>query len=229
MNGFARALHLVGGEFAAPLRAATVRVAAEQGLSPVLIDLSAWSGGSDVLLGLEHAPGVRWHDLDGADGEFDADGLFDRLPVGPLGERVLAHDRHAASPVSDGIVRAAVHALRLSASLLIIDVVSPVASADIHRAGDGLWVIAGDEVRSTAAGVAAAQWFSRHGFVHGTLLLGDGVGGSEDFDTIDGAVRVGRTDRRDLERGVLCGRRRSSLRAPAERMIADLVGSENAA
>ncbi len=232
MNGFANALHLVGGEAAAPLRAAVTRVAAERGLEPVVVDLAPWAGGSDVLLGLEHVAGVRWHDLDGADGEFDADGLLHRLPMGSLGERVLAHDRWAAQPVPDAVVRAAIHALRLSAGLLVVDGPTPTALADVHRHGDAIWVVAGADVRAGAAGVVATQWLSRAGLEHGTVLLHRGRAGDPQGDhlgRIDARVRVTRSDRRDLDNGLLCGRRRSALRAQASRMIDDLLDGSAAA
>lgn len=230
MNGFASALHLIGADVAAPLRAAVVRVAAERGYEPVLVDLDPWAGGSDVLLGLEHVAGVRWHDLDGADGEFDADGLLHRLPAGPLGERVLAHDRWAARPVDPDVVRAAMHALRLSAGLLVVDGAVPADLPELRRPRDRVWVAIGADVRSSAAGIAATQWLSLQGVQHRTVLLHTGAAPEHDeFDRIDELVRVGRSEWRDLDRGVLCGRRNGPLRAFAGRLLDDLVDGQVAA
>lgn len=225
MNSSARAVHVVGGAVAAPIRSALVRVAAERRLDPVAIDLAPWSGGSDVLLGLEHVPGVRWHDLDGADGDFDAAGLMRRLPKGPLGERVLAHDRWVAEPVSPQIVPTAVAALRRSSGVLIIDCDTPLASASVLAEGDAVWLVAAADVCSSAAGVVAAQWFSHRFIDHGTVLVRSGPvrkPAHDEFARIDRVVELGRADRRALEHGELCGRR-GGLRRLAEHVLDELT------
>jgi secretion/DNA translocation related CpaE-like protein len=63
----------------------------------LLVDLDAASGGVDVLLGIEAAPGVRWSGLQLGGGRLDPRELFDRLPRwGPVS--VLAADVRELDP-----------------------------------------------------------------------------------------------------------------------------------
>ncbi|MBD2759868.1 hypothetical protein IEE94_10135 [Yimella sp. cx-573] len=209
-------IHLVGGEAAGLLCSALVRAATELQLHVVVVDRDPWGGGADVLLGLEHLPGVRWHDLHGAAGDFDAQGLLDRLPRGPSGERVLAVDRMHTTPDDPRIADNAVQALTAVGDVLVVLTASAETSARLHRPGDQLWVVAGSDVRSCAAGVAAAQWFSQQRLSFMTAVVDDRSkavtsSSAQEFTRIDRVIPVSRADRRDIERGDLCGRRRWGL------------------
>lgn len=221
----APAIHLIGGP-AAALCSALVRAALEHEAQVVLVDLAPWWGGADVILGLEQVPGVRWHDLDGAAGELDGHGLLHRLPQGACGERVLAHDRWEARACDPEVVVATIDALRAAADLLVVTASAPDSTAAVHRSDDQTWVVAGLGLCESAAGVVAAQWLSRNGHDFATVLVGDGrvsAASYEPFARIHHTVSIDRADRRDLRRGVLCGRRRSDLRRFATGAVADAL------
>lgn len=226
-------IHLVGGEAAGLLCSALVRAAIELQLRVVLVDRDPWGGGADVLLGLEHLPGVRWHDLHGAAGDFDAQGLLERLPRGPGGERVLAVDRMQSTPDDPRIADSAVQALTAVVDVLVVLTASAESSARLHRPGDQLWVVAGSDVRSCAAGVAAAQWFSQQQLSFLTAVVGDRSvtvtpSSAQEFVRIDRVIPVSRSDRRDVERGVLCGRRRRGLGRHARAILKAALSQDGA-
>ncbi len=84
-----------GGVGASSLAAVLARSCADVTLSVGLVDLDVDGGGIDVLMGIEHEPGLRWADLAGESGGFGGADLTSRLPAW-RGVRVLSADLRAA-------------------------------------------------------------------------------------------------------------------------------------
>ena len=74
-----------GGGGATVLSVALATTAAGVGLRCLLVDADPMGAGIDVVLGAEHAEGLRWPDLVGAGGRMDGAALLEALPhVGSL-------------------------------------------------------------------------------------------------------------------------------------------------
>lgn len=69
-----------GGCGASTWAAALAVRAQRAGLRPLLVEATAGGAGLDVLLGLDHEPGVRWGDLRAVSGTVAPEGLLARLP-----------------------------------------------------------------------------------------------------------------------------------------------------
>ena len=110
-----------GGAGASVLAAALARAAAAAGLRCVLVDADPLGGGSDLLLGAEDEPGLRWPDLEGARGVLDSGDLIDRL-ARVDGVHVVSCNRRRAEPVPAEAMRAVVDAAIRMADLVVIDI-----------------------------------------------------------------------------------------------------------
>lgn len=101
-----------GGVGASTLALALCGRAATTGLRAVCVDGQWWSGGLDVVAGLEDRSGLRWADLTRVQGRVDGEALLAELPSA-AGVAVLSVDRgrptrvdlEAARPVLDAIGR----------------------------------------------------------------------------------------------------------------------------
>lgn len=103
-------LGAVGGSGASTFAGCLAGRAAHRGHRSLLADLDPLGGGIDLLLGAEHADGVRWQGLGGADGTLSAGALGKLLPVAH-GVSVLTWDRDRPVPPpsqAGGVVAAAV-------------------------------------------------------------------------------------------------------------------------
>ncbi|WP_347354843.1 hypothetical protein [Intrasporangium sp.] len=70
-----------GGVGASSLAAALAVRSAAAGRSTAVVDLDPWSGGLDVVFGIEQEPGWRWDRLTAASGVVDGERLAARLPA----------------------------------------------------------------------------------------------------------------------------------------------------
>ncbi|MDK6521577.1 hypothetical protein QP173_09320, partial [Aerococcus urinae] len=71
-----------------------VALAREAG-ADLLVDACPYSGGLDLLTGIENKPGARWPDLAAGTGSVDAADLVRALPTTPDGIAVLSEARSA--------------------------------------------------------------------------------------------------------------------------------------
>ena len=110
-----------GGCGASTLAAACALHAAESGWSVGVVDGAAGGAGIDVVLGIEHVPGVRWPDLAGCRGRVDGPGLLSRMPrAGAVA--VLAHCRDSPAQIGADAVRGVFAGLVEVLDLVVVDV-----------------------------------------------------------------------------------------------------------
>lgn len=113
VNGRPRVVAVVGasgGCGASTLTAAVCRSASDAGWSVVAVDGQPGGGGLDVVLALDHLPGVRWPDLTRLRGAVDGPDLIARLPRGD-GVAVLSHGRDGRPLPGPGALSAVVAGL----------------------------------------------------------------------------------------------------------------------
>ncbi|GAB3587805.1 hypothetical protein GCM10027579_25940 [Calidifontibacter terrae] len=205
------------------LASAAIGLAGDRGDRAVLVDRCSWSAGADVVLGIDHLPGVRWADLAGADGRLDPEGLSRRLPIGDDGRCALAFGRDPADPVADTVLAAGLTAVQDGFDLVVTLGVAP--SALVCRPGDLVCVVADSDVLSLATAVGVAGWLRERLIAHSTVV----VGGRPDRGLLENLpdplhrLQIRRADLRDLGRGRLC--RGRSVRALAETLLDDLAAT----
>lgn len=113
--------------------AAAVALAAAPGV--VLIDADPWAAGLDLLLGAEHAEGLRWPELAGLRGRVDGDALTAALPeIG--GVHLLAASRSSPSPVPDDALAAVIDAARGGGRPVVVDL--PRSASGLAAPGEAV-------------------------------------------------------------------------------------------
>jgi len=70
-----------GGVGTSTLAAALALAGSDRGLRSLLLDADPLGGGLDLVLGAEHADGLRWTDLESTRGRLNAGSLADVLPI----------------------------------------------------------------------------------------------------------------------------------------------------
>lgn len=85
-----------GGAGTSTVAAAVAQTAAEES-EPVLVDAHRYSGGLDLLLGVEETPGARWGDIDIGEGSVDRGQVRQALPAADSGVAVLTGARSAVA------------------------------------------------------------------------------------------------------------------------------------
>lgn len=215
-----------GGAGASSLAAVLARSCAEAGASTALVDLDLERGGLDVLVGIEHDPGLRWADLS-ADGGFVPADLDVALPTW-CGVRVLSSDlRSVGSTPSE-------HAIAALAELH--DVVLLDLPRDAARPGGlaGRWcdlvlLVAACDVPSAAGVQAMAR--SLDGVDTRLVVRGPAPGGlvPDDLAAACGlplalAMPQERSLTAALERGVAPGEYRRGPLARGGRRLVETLG-----
>ncbi len=123
----------VGGAGASVLAAAMARLLSRE-RATCLVDVDEFSGGADLLLGMESAEGLRWGEFELGAGRLDGEALFEALPEDPSspGLRVLTCSRsRGVMPTAPGPQEAAeVVSCLLGAGIAVV--------ADAPR-GTGWW------------------------------------------------------------------------------------------
>lgn len=159
-----------GGIGASTLAAATATYAANCGKTTVLVDLDMNGGGADDIIGLRHAPGWRWPALANCSGVLDAPQLLPALPSrGHL--HVLSRDPGESIEPSQESVCAVIHAARLVADVVILDLarkVDPTTSAAAQFANSGAIVVAPHR-HGAAAAATVARTYGHHWAHLGTV------------------------------------------------------------
>ncbi|BBX00150.1 AAA family ATPase [Mycolicibacterium moriokaense] len=217
------------GGAGASVFAAALAQKASDATDALLIDADPWSGGIDLLLGIEADPGLRWHDLTLQGGRLHYAALRDSLPrhrgvsvlsggrgdggieAAPLGAVIDAGSRGGATVVCD-VPRAATPATETA-----------LESADL------VIVVTPADVRSCAATEGVARWVSTVNPNVGVVVRGPAPGGlrSRDVAAIVGlpllaAMRPQPGIAAALDRGGLQLSRRSPLATAARRVMAVL-------
>ena len=145
-----------GGAGASALSAVLAKACADKGLGAALVDLDAAGAGIDLLLGIEHEPGLRWADLAGDRGTFPAQSLSMALPTWH-GVRVLSIDWRGG--IDTGPCAQVLDALAAGHDVLVLDLPRAGMSTDQRRWAqlcDVVLVLATCDVIA-AAGVQAAR------------------------------------------------------------------------
>ncbi|MHC2799006.1 secretion/DNA translocation related CpaE-like protein [Corynebacterium hesseae] len=133
------------------LGASTVAVAlAREAGADLLVDASPYSGGLDLLTGIENKPGARWPDLAAGTGSVDAADLVRALPATSDGIAVLSAARSASAEVVQ-MSAARRAAIMQAACLYPGTVVVDCPPWDIPDAADHVVVLTAAEVRAAAA------------------------------------------------------------------------------
>ena len=142
-----------GGAGTSTLAAAVARTAAVE-LAPVLVDAQRYSGGLDLLLGIEDEVGARWGDLDIGEGAVDRDHVRRALPRTADGIAALTSARttvaHASAPTADEIDR--VTAALGAGGLTIVD----ATAGHMPNRCDHTFIVAPAEVRAAASAALIA-------------------------------------------------------------------------
>lgn len=235
-HGRARTLGVLGahgGAGASVLAAVLARAAVRGGVATALVDLDPVSGGLDLLLALEHDPGLRWADLDAGAGPF-----LPRLSLSLpdwRGVRVLSGDARGGRSPDDQVVAPALTALGQSHDLVVLDLPRAVlATADrpgpVVGLGPEVLLVTGCDVRSAAAAVTASRLVRSAGLT-GHLVVRRGPASAARATEL--AEQCGlplaavlgeeRSLRAGLERGIAPGDTRGPLLAAARRLLEHLA------
>lgn len=195
----------------------------------LLVDADPWSGGLDLLVGAEHAPGVRWPDLALRGGRVSYDAVREALPRrGTV--TVLASGRTDVE-IDPAALDAVVEAGRRAGTTVVCDLPrrATVAAETALDAADLVVLVATAEVRACAAATAMATWLTGINPNVGVVVRGPAPGGLRAVEVAVGiglpllaAMRPQPGLPAALERGGLRVPRRSPLAAAARRVLAVL-------
>ena len=214
-----------GGAGASVFAAALARTAA----SSLLVDLDPWSGGIDLLLDSESAPGLRWPDLSLQGGRLSWPAVRDALP-NHRGVSVLSGTR-SCHEMDAGPVESILDAGRRGGVMVICDLprrMTAAASAALECA-DLVLAITTCDVRGVASAAAMAPVLRAVNPNVGLVVRGPSPGGLRARDVADvtqlpllAAMRPEPMLSERLERGGLRLGRRSALGAAARDVLAVL-------
>jgi secretion/DNA translocation related CpaE-like protein len=225
-----------GGAGASVFAVALALAAARDGANSLLIDADPWGAGCDVLLGLEHHPGLRWKDLGTSSGRLPVEALQKALPAAQAGRgavRVLASGRLATDDIDAHAMDLVVTAGRRSGGVTVIDVPRhPGDAADraIDMA-DLAVLVAPADVRGCWAAERVTARIGAFGCRAGVVVRGPSPGGLGARELADvlrlpllARMRADPSLPRDLDVGLsLVDRRRRPLAAAARRVLAEVV------
>lgn len=221
-----------GGVGASSVATACAGRAALAGRTVVLLDAQPWGGGIEVLAGLDAAPGLRWPDLTGVQGDVDGTRLVAELPVNEDGVRCLSWG--PAPP--DGAVPGpapVVTALRRAVPVVVVDLPRP-AAAEGHEA----WWAACDEVvlvmEPSVTGLGAAIAVARSWPPAGVVVRTPAHVGAVDLEAALGVpvlacLAEDRSVARCLERGLAVGAAPGALAEVADVLLSLLLPAVRAA
>ncbi|GAB3077761.1 septum site-determining protein Ssd [Corynebacterium aquatimens] len=144
-----------GGAGASTLACAVARVAGYEA-APTVVDAHPFSGGTDLLLGIEDQVGVRWGDMDLGEGAVDPETLRRALPQTRDGIAVLTAARGGMELATAAAVERAVDVLGAE-GLTVVD--APPAA--IPQRCDFVAIVVPAEVRATAAAALIVEQCAR--------------------------------------------------------------------
>ncbi|MBI8999616.1 septum site determining protein [Corynebacterium sp. CCM 9185] len=157
-------LGAVGGSGASTLAAAVARVLVDD--TPILVDAVNGSGGLDLLLCLEDAPGARWPELAFDRGHVELTDLMKALPRTPDGVTVLSTTRSRIRDpfvLETGRLMAVLDCIRAGAGTAIVDLPSGHAGARwAVTLCDLVVLVVPAEVRAVAAAAALTAELAGH-------------------------------------------------------------------
>jgi secretion/DNA translocation related CpaE-like protein len=217
-----------GGAGASVFAAALAQTASEQS-DALLVDADPWSGGIDLLLGVEADTGLRWPDLMLQGGRLNYAALRDALPR-HRGVSVLSGGR-GGSDIDAAPLGAVIDAGSRGGATVVCDVPrrSTAAAETALESADLVIVVAPADVRSCAAAECVGRWVSTVNPNVGVVVRGPAPGGLRPGDVADivglpllAAMRPQAGMAETLERGGLRLRRRSALAGAARRVMAVL-------
>jgi secretion/DNA translocation related CpaE-like protein len=110
---------VVGGAGASTVACALAAQYVQQGLKVCLVDADPVGGGLDVLLGSEHAPGMRWSDISALHGSVSSEELFNSLVVSN-GIHVVAHKR-GQFDLSTNQIQALIESVASACDVVLVD------------------------------------------------------------------------------------------------------------
>jgi secretion/DNA translocation related CpaE-like protein len=223
-----RVVAVIGGRGGggASVFAAALALTAETAL---LVDLDPWSGGIDLLLGCEDAPGLRWPDLAVRGGRLDFSALREALP---RRRRISTlSGTRSGYELDPGPVEAVIDAGRRGGVTVICDVARRLTDAceTALQSADLVVVVSPCDVPACAATATIVPVLSTINPNTGLVARGPSPGGLRAAEVAAVAAvpllasmkaEPGIAER--LERGGLRLRRRSALANAARRVLAVL-------
>ncbi|WP_327111798.1 hypothetical protein OHB12_26780 [Nocardia sp. NBC_01730] len=223
-----------GGAGASTLAAALALRAAAEGFrhETLLVDGAPFSGGLDLLLGIETTAGPRWPDLVVEDGRVSAAALHGALPTAASGLAVLSCGRRGAGrlprELGSAAVRAVIEAGRGAGDLVVCDISGergPHADQMLDSA-DLVVLVVPARLRAVAAAEAVSAHVARRNPNRGLIVRGPapgGLRGAEVAEVLDlpllAAVRAQTGLAQRVERGGVSVRRRGPLRDAADAVL----------
>jgi secretion/DNA translocation related CpaE-like protein len=146
-----------GGAGASTLAAALAITAMRGGRRVMLVDADPYGGGADLLFGGEHAAGLRWSDIAGANGRIGGEELHAALPhIGELA--VLSYDRGDPLDLRADAMSSVLAAAARVCDLVVADLPRHVddAAGVVLGASDLVLLLVPAEVRAVAAAARIA-------------------------------------------------------------------------
>jgi secretion/DNA translocation related CpaE-like protein len=147
-----------GGAGASTLAAALAITAMRGGRRVMLVDADPYGGGADLLFGGEHAAGLRWSDIAGANGRIGGEELHAALPnVGELA--VLSCDRGDPLDLRADAMTSVLAAAARTCDLVVADLPRHFDDAVgvVLKASDLVLLVVPAEVRAVAAAAQIAS------------------------------------------------------------------------
>lgn len=192
----------------------------------LLVDVDPWSGGLDLLLGVETTAGLRWPDLALRAGRVGYPALRDALPRHG-GVTLLANGR-GGGEIDPTALAAVVEAGSRGGATVVCDVPrrSTAAAENALDAADLVIMVVTAEVRACAAAGAMVPWLSAINPNVGLVVRGPAPGGLRAAEVaasvglpLLAAMRPQPGVAEALERGGLRIARRAPLAAAARRVL----------
>ena len=172
-----------GGAGASTLAAALAVTAMRGGRRVMLVDADPHGGGADLLFGGEHAAGLRWSDIAGANGRIGGEELRAALPhFGELA--VLSYDRGDPLDLRTDAVSSVLAAAARVCDLTVADLprhIDDAASVVLAAAGAVLLVVPA-EVRAVASATRIATEITRVADDVRVVVRGPAPGGLAELD-----------------------------------------------
>ncbi len=217
-----------GGAGATVSAAAIALASAARRVPTMLVDVDALGCGADVVLGVEHIPGVRWAALTVEGGRLSAESLRDALPARGKYLRVLSCSRGEIGGPSVTALGAVLDAGRRSGGLVVCDVSGcrgPEGQA-VVEASDAVVMVVPATVAACVAAEKVGMWAAQHNSNVGLLVRGPAPGGLRGADVANmlglpliAVIRGHRSLASMLERGGLELRRKCALTLGADAVL----------
>src|SRR3954452_6523726 len=143
-----------GGAGASTVAAGLAAAAARQGTETLLVDGDVAGGGLDLLIGAEHAPGLRWPEVAALAADTPADVILDRLVRPAPRLRLLSWDRRHESHDTAVTGWPLTDLARFGVGLTVLDL--PRSTAAPPPTADVVLLVARAGVRQAVAAAALA-------------------------------------------------------------------------